>query len=157
MEHNISTLRTLVGNIQNNTYFDDVQFAAEKILSSEESESSLSKAHYENDIFQLILEYMNVYLTPLIAIIGILGNLICFSIYSFSYLKYKSSSVYLAAQSLSGVGYLVCVLCIWTARIGVVIFHKEYLCQTINYLMYIFSNVTTMCLMWLTVETYINM
>ena len=107
------------------------------------------------DHFQLFLEHMNVYLMPVLIIIGIVGNTVSFIVFTFTYLRFNSSSVYLSVLSLSDTIYLVCLFFVWLPRVNVTSFHREGWCQANIYLMNVSQFISVWSVVCFTVERYI--
>ena len=61
----------------------------------------LAKRRSKADDFKLILNFLNLYVTPFIIAIGLTGNIISFLVFSLTHLKRLSSSIYLAALSVA--------------------------------------------------------
>ena len=105
--------------------------------------------------YRLAFEYANVYLTPFIIFIGTSGNILSFTVFSCTYLKMKSSSVYLAALSIADTGFLLCLFFIWLAKVDVRVFHQPFFCQLFLYLQYVFCFLSVWSVVGFTCERYI--
>ncbi len=89
--------------------------------------------------FANLVDSLDYYVTPAIICIGLLGNTLSFIVFVFTGLKTLSSSIYLAALSVSDSGFLICVLFSWLVNIDIQIYHEPGWCQTFAYLTYVFS------------------
>ena len=93
----------------------------------------------EMDYMTFIVTNLDYYLVPVIISVGLLGNTLSFMVFVFTNLKTLSSSVYLAALSISDSGFLICVFFSWVINMDVRIYHEQGWCQTFVYLTYVFS------------------
>lgn len=99
----------------------------------------------EIDIF---LEVALRYYTPILVLLGLLGN--CLSVYVFfgTKLRYSSSSIYLGALAISDSGFLVVVFVTWLRIVNVSnLFNRHGFCQFFVYL----STFCSFLSVWLTV------
>ncbi len=105
--------------------------------------------------YRVLFEYANLYLTPLIIIVGTSGNILSFSVFTCTYLKMKSSSVYLAALSMADTGFLLCLFFVWLSKVNIPIFQQPFWCQLIIYLNYVFNFLSVWSVVGFTGERYI--
>ncbi len=103
--------------------------------------------HTLNDVF--------IHLTPIIIVVGVVGNLLSFLVFCFTHLQRLSSSFYLSSLSLADVGFLVCLFFVWLDRIDVRLFTKEGWCQTIIYIMRVCEFLSVWSVVSFTAERYI--
>ena len=83
--------------------------------------------------------YMDFYFVPCVIALGLIGNTLSFLVFVLTNLKRLSSSVYLAALSISDSGFLICVFFSWSNNINITIYHKPGWCQAFVYMTYIFG------------------
>ena len=104
-----------------------------------DSVGNVTSQNPEVDYMTVIVTNLDYYLVPVVIGIGLLGNTLSFMVFVFTNLKTLSSSVYLAALSISDSGFLICVFFSWVINHNVRIYHKQGWCQTFVYLTYVFS------------------
>ena len=102
-----------------------------------------------------VLRCLDVYVLPVVALVGLAGNLLSFVVFVATYMWRLSSSVYLAALCLADMGFLLCVLASWATHIGVDVYHTEGWCQTFIYLTYVSSFLSVWYVVSFTAERYI--
>ena len=100
-------------------------------------------------------EYTNLYLTPVIIFTGLCGNALSFTVFTCTYLRMKSSSIYLATLSVADAGFLLCLFFIWLARVNVPLFHMVGWCQLFVYLNHVFYFLSAWSVVGFTCERYI--
>ena len=104
---------------------------------------------------QRTVRYLNIYLQPIIIIIGLLGNATSFAVFVGGGLRHLSSSVYLAALAVSDSGFLISLLISWLNYVNIDLYHFNGWCQTFNYLTFVFSFLSVWFVVSFTVERYI--
>ena len=109
------------------------------------------------DSFKLALDYMNLYCTPVIIFTGIAGNLASAIVLLKTFLKVKPWSLFLAFRAFVDTGYLLCLFLIWLPRINILVFHSPGVCQTVQYLNYIFYFLSSWSVVGLTLERYLTL
>ena len=102
-----------------------------------------------------VLNALNVYVTPVIVIVGITGNLLNFLVFATTHLKRQSSSVYLAFLSVADIGFLIALLIIWFQYFNVPVFHMNVICQIVVYVTYIGKFLSVWLVASFTVERYV--
>ena len=120
--------------------------------------SALYDAYWDESdlLFQRIINVLNVYVIPIIIIIGLIGNTICFLVYICTpHLSRQSSSVYLAFLAAVDNGFLVSLFVVWFGWVGIHVFHKNGWCQTILYCTYVCSFLSAWTVVSFTVERWI--
>lgn len=93
---------------------------------------------------------------PLICIIGILGNMLSFKVFVFTSFGNQSSSIYIAALSLSDTGFLASLLLSWLGggRIGVVYGHSPIWCHVMIYVTYVCSFLSVWYVVLIMIDRY---
>ncbi|XP_069101364.1 somatostatin receptor type 2-like [Argopecten irradians] len=109
----------------------------------------------DNDALQTFVIYANRYLLPIIIVTGFLGNTISFFVFICSRLKRISTSVYLAALSISDTGFLFCVGFGWLDAMGIHFFHTNGICQIVVYMTFVFSFTSVWYVNAFTTEMYV--
>ena len=102
-----------------------------------------------------MINYLDTYLLPLMAVVGLAGNMVSFVVFVATYMRRLSSSVYLAALSMVDMVFLLCVLFSWGVNIGVDLYQQDGWCQTFIYLTYVSSFLSVWYVVSFTVERYI--
>ena len=102
-----------------------------------------------------ILHTINLYITPVIIVVGITGNLLNFLVFATTHLKTQSSSVYLAFLSMADIGFLIALLLIWLHHFNIPVFNQEGLCQLVVYLTYTCKFLSVWLVASFTVERFI--
>ena len=113
-----------------------------------------SPAHTRS-VLDNIFWSMNLYLTPVIIVVGLSGNLLSLIVFIRTPLRHLSSSVYLAALCIADSAFLVQLFAVWLIYVRVFIFHMNGLCQTFVYIMYVSSFLSVWFVVCFTVERYI--
>ncbi len=108
------------------------------------------------DSFKLGLDYANLYLTPVLILVGIAGNLASILVLLKTFLKVKPWSLLLAFKAFVDTGYLLCLFLVWLPRVNVLLFHSVGLCQTVTFLNYVFYFLSTWSIVGLTAERYLT-
>lgn len=85
------------------------------------------------DPFKEVLKCLNLYVTPAIIVIGILGNTLSLFVFSLTYLHRLSSTIYLSALSIADIGYLLGLLIVWLERTNLFLFRRNGWCQAVLY------------------------
>ncbi|XP_060079027.1 thyrotropin-releasing hormone receptor-like [Ylistrum balloti] len=109
----------------------------------------------DNVALQTLVIYANRYLLPIIIVTGFLGNTISFFVFICSRLKRISTSVYLAALSISDTGFLFCVGFGWLDAMGIRFFHTNGICQIVVYMTFVFSFTSVWYVNAFTIEMYV--
>ena len=112
----------------------------------------------ESDLkFQKIISNLNVYVIPIIIVIGVIGNTISFLVYICTpHLCRQSSSMYLAFLAAVDNGFLVSLFTVWFGWVGIYeTMNKNGWCQTIFYSMYVCSFLSVWTVVSFTVERWI--
>ena len=107
------------------------------------------------DDFKLILDFLNLYVTPFIIVIGLIGNIISFLVFSMTHLRRLSSSIYLAALSMADTGFLLSLTVVWLSHVNVPIFQNQIWCQLTVYITHIFNFLSVWFVVSFTAERYI--
>ena len=93
------------------------------------------------------LEFLNLYYVLLLIVVGVVGNLLSFLVFTVTHLKYRSSSYFLAALAVSDLGFLITLFFLWLQNIGIDFFNRQGWCQALIYASSVFSSLSV----WLTV------
>ena len=103
-------------------------------------------------VFEVVNDIMDLYIKPIMYIFGIIGNVVSFAVFMFTYMRHISSSVYLAGLAISDTGFLLCALAMWTDNLDLHLSHKPVICQLIVYVSYITSFLSVWYIVSFTME-----
>ena len=109
----------------------------------------------ERTLMRWIVYNMDIYLIPIIITVGIVGNTISFLVFLLTPISALSSSVYLAALSVSDNGFLLCVFGGWLVNVNFSFYDHQGLCQLFIYLTYVFGFLSVWYVVAFTVERYV--
>lgn len=85
------------------------------------------------DPLLMVVDYLTLYLTPIIIVVGIIGNTLSLSVFSFTHLQRLSSSLYLSTLSVADIVFLLALLVIWLERVNCTLFSRDGWCQGVLY------------------------
>ena len=120
------------------------------INSSGPQSSSSSGNAYKDFINQL-----NIYLIPIIIIVGVFGNGISFMVFIGTHLRRQSSSIYLAGLAIADVSFLLALFVGWFSWLRIHLFHRNVWCQVVVYVTYVGSFLSVWCVVCFTAERFI--
>lgn len=99
--------------------------------------------------------YLYCYGLPCIIWVGIVGNIMSFVVFMSTNLRCKSSSVYLAALSVTDIWFLLSLFVVWLEWAGVRLVHSEGWCQATVYITYVSAFLSIWLIVVITLENYI--
>ena len=117
--------------------------------------------YYEGDpgsdsmYMRYIVSRIDVYIIPIVVVVGIVGNTISLCVFLTTHLRKMSWSIYLAALSISDSGFLICVFVSWSNNVGVHVYHRHVFCQLFVYLTYVWSFLSVWYVVAFTFERYL--
>lgn len=104
------------------------------------NETVCSDYEFTDDNFQpesssaaVILQVIQLYYTPVLVILGCVGNTLSVFVFFGTKLKKLSSSYYLAALAFSDTGFLIAQFITWLNMVNVPLFKKPGFCQLAIY------------------------
>lgn len=95
--------------------------------------STLTSLGWTGDPLLMVVDYLTLYLTPVIIVVGIIGNTLSLSVFSFTHLQRLSSSLYLSTLSVADIVFLLALLVIWLERVNCTLFSRDGWCQGVQY------------------------
>jgi len=81
-----------------------------------------------------VVNLLDLYLLPLISIIGCVGNVLSFLVFTTTYLRRLSSSVYLAALAVVDTIFLLVLLFNWLTALGIKVCQDSHAYMSCNIL-----------------------
>ena len=96
--------------------------------------------HFKNsrnstkDVFKQVVDNLNIYFTPVIITVGLIGNTMSLLVFSLTHLQRLSSSFYLSSLAMADLGFLLGISIVWLERVNVPLYSKEGWCQGVHYL-----------------------
>lgn len=88
---------------------------------------------YQLGVAGLVLQYIQLYYTPALIILGCIGNILSVFVFFSTKLCKHSSSYYLSALAFSDTGFLVAQFITWLNLVDIPIFKKSGFCQMAIY------------------------
>ncbi|KAK7572009.1 hypothetical protein V9T40_014481 [Parthenolecanium corni] len=110
---------------------------------------------YQLGIAGLILQYIQLYYTPTLIVLGCIGNVLSVFVFFSTKLRKHSSSYYLSALAFSDTGFLVAQFITWLNLVDIPIFKKSGFCQMAIYSSQVCSFLSVWLVVLFTVERFI--
>lgn len=109
------------------------------------------------DIFmEQLAMTLNVYYTPVLIILGFIGNMVSVIVFFRSKLRLQSTSQYLSALALADTLFLWQLLPPWLKAVGAsTLFSRHGFCQLFVYLSYVSCNVSSWLVVAFTIERFV--
>lgn len=107
------------------------------------------------DTFKMVVDVMMLYVTPLIVVIGVVGNALSLIVFSLSYLQRLSSSLYLSMLSVADIVFLLALLVVWLERVDVSLFTRDGWCQAVLYVSRVSGFLAAWYVVVFTAERYV--
>ena len=98
------------------------------------------------------IRYLDLYLVPIISMVGLTGNLLSLIVFVCTYMRRLSSSIYLAALAVADTFFLLCLFLSWATE-G--LYETEGWCQTFIYVTHISTFLSVWYVVAFTCERYI--
>ena len=114
--------------------------------------------HYEiNNTFEEITKGLYLYGIPMICIFGTFGNILSFLIFVCTKISKQSSSIYIAALSVSDTTFLWLLLLSWlgNGRIGIYFGHSRIWCHLMIFLTYVCSFLSVWYVVLIMIDRYV--
>ena len=105
--------------------------------------------------FQNILDILEIYVVPIIILIGLIGNTISILVFFRNPLRKTSSSIYLASLAICDNGFLIMLIFQWLVWFNVQIYHLNGPCQLFTYVTNVCAFLSVWYVVGFTVERYI--
>ena len=99
--------------------------------------------------------FLQRYLTPVIIVVGVLGNLASLAVFQTSRLRRQTSSLHLSALAISDTGFLLSLLISWLGWFRVPVVHRQPWCVLVIYLTYVCGFLSVWIVVTFTVERFI--
>jgi hypothetical protein len=99
---------------------------------------------------------LNVFGVPAIIVFGVAGNLLAFAIFTHTYLRIQSASVYLAFLNATNSVFLACLFVTWLQNhVGVMTIARQGWCQAVTYLSQVSNFLSVWSVVGFTVERWL--
>ncbi|XP_069104693.1 FMRFamide receptor-like [Argopecten irradians] len=95
-------------------------------------------------------------ITPVICVLGVIGNILATVVFLSKSQRKISCSLYLAGRSLSDTGFLITLFIVCLTDLGINIFNINGICQVVIFLTYICGFLSVWFVVMVTVENYIR-
>lgn len=106
--------------------------------------------------FQQTMWYLNLYFTPVIILIGLIGNLLSMLVFTFTHVQRLSASIYLSSLAVADVLFLIVLAIAWVdRRLGITAFVIEGWCQFVVYVTHVAGFMAVWTVLSFTAERYI--
>lgn len=102
-----------------------------------------------------LVDVLLFYYTPLLIIVGSIGNILSVMVFFRTRLKKLSSSYYLSALGISDTGFLLCNLFQWLGLFNINFYNMEVVCQLFTYLSNLCATLSVWFVVAFTVERFI--
>lgn len=122
---------------------------------STNSSSDWETYYYPPSQIGNIVRILQVYFTPVIAGLGMVGNIISFIVFVATSLRKLPSSTYLAALAFSDTGFLGALLITWMPNVNIQMVNTNGWCQVIVYITYCCSFTSVWYVVLFMFERYI--
>ena len=143
---------TKVGCYNEQLFSVDITFNDSRLIPESYAVNSSNR---EESFMKNIMSALNIYLTPLIIGVGVLGNLASFLVFVATLLRRQSSSIYLACLAIADIGFLLALLVGWLSWLKLHLFHRYGWCQMVVYVTYVCSFLSVWSVVAFTIERYI--
>lgn len=119
-----------------------------------ESETHLPTPAFDSDLepFRAFVQCLELYVVPVVCIVGILGNGLSLAVFSTRIMRLMSARVYLTTLAVSDSVFLTCVLLNWLVNTGLDAVHRPVTCQLQVYLSYVSGFLSVWVVVAFTVE-----
>lgn len=106
--------------------------------------------------FYVTMKRLQTVLIPLICLFGICGNVLAAGTFLSSTLRGTSCCLYLAAKTISDIGFLLSLFVVWLYRVNVPILNTQGICQTTVFLSYVCGFLSVWFVVIITIENFIR-
>ncbi|XP_011700465.1 PREDICTED: thyrotropin-releasing hormone receptor isoform X1 [Wasmannia auropunctata] len=119
---------------------------------TENNSTTVNELYREIDV---LLQDIQRYYSPILVLLGLLGNCLSVCVFFGTKLRYSSSSIYLGALAISDSGFLMVVFVSWLKMVYVDLFNRQGFCQFFIYFATLCSFLSVWFVVSFTVERYI--
>ena len=102
--------------------------------STRDIEELYKQSLQDRDVFQRLYKGLELYVVPFIFVIGIVGNLVSFTVFVGTHLKRNSCNIYLASLAVADTSFAICMFLSWGRNIGFSLYNYQGSCQIFTYL-----------------------
>ena len=122
---------------------------------SDNNSSSMNYTDYDSYPDDSLFRTFNIYLIPVIIVVGVLGNVVSFVVFTATHLRRQSSSIYLAGLAVADASFLLSLFIGWFSWLDIDLFHRNVWCQVVVYVTYVSSFLSVWCVVCFTAERYV--
>lgn len=123
-------------------------------MTAENSSNSTTIYGLDRETDNFLQDIQRCY-TPILVILGLLGNCLSMCVFFGTKLRYFSSSIYLGTLAISDSGFLVTIFVPWLRMVHVDLFNRQGFCQFFIYLGTFCSFLSVWLVVAFTVERYV--
>ncbi|CAH1783730.1 unnamed protein product [Owenia fusiformis] len=135
---------------------DELNMNMSQNMSSDEIDPWQINIYNEYPVMTKLVRNMHTYFLPFLITIGLTGNTLSALVFTKTYLKTISSSVYLTALAVSNNGYLISVLTLWMdTELKWPLYHQKDWCPTMVFLNHLCDFLSAWFVVSFMVERYI--
>ena len=114
----------------------------------EEEEDTLYRIRYAIRNFE-------VYFVPVIIAVGLVGNVLSFLVFTYTYLRRLPSSIYMAALAIADTVFLFILFLSWICNFNILLYHRNVFCQLFTYINSVASFLSVWYVVCCTVERHL--
>lgn len=129
-----SSFGTIMSNITDDIMNDSKNNTYDKLIGTNSSQVISEPTTDAYCLLKLIYISMTTYITPVITILGTIGNILSMLVFMRTRLKKLTSSYYLAFLALFDTGFLWCIFIEWLNILHIDIYKRNGLCQLFTWL-----------------------
>ncbi|XP_068083712.1 nociceptin receptor [Anabrus simplex] len=105
--------------------------------------------------WQHVVQKIELYYTPVLVVLGSVGNSISMLVFFSTKLRKLSSSFYLGALAISDTGFLITLFVTWLEMLDVSFFSRPGFCSLFNYMAFVCSFLSSWFVVAFTVERFV--
>lgn len=103
-----------------------------------------------------IISILELYLTPIIIVVGILGNALSLAVFSLTHLRQISSSLFLTTLSVADILFLSSLAFVWLEKVDVLLYTSHGWCPAVMYVSRVSGCVAAWSVVSFTAERYVT-
>ena len=103
-----------------------------------------------------IISILELYLTPIIIVVGILGNALSLAVFSLTHLRRISSSLFLTTLSVADIFFLSSLAFVWLEKVDILLYTSYGWCPAVMYVSRVSGCVAAWSVVSFTAERYVT-